>query len=781
MSIQAFTRALRQIRSQDWWVYKIPPLLTAGYATTLAMGTAPVHALATMATLLVSISFVAAYGYLVNDTFDIEDDRRSGHANTMSGKPVWLRAALCGTAAAGAFASLLLLTRDRTLLLLVGIDLLLPTLYSIPPVRLKGRGIWGALADTGAACAAPTVLVILAVARPSSPPVALLAGAAGCAFFAGFRGIVTHQVRDYAADVAAGAFTWARRIGPQRARAFVLYAIFPCEVASLAVFATLVLRIAPVAAVVTAIWLVLEILKRRNSWTLAVFEPPESSSENYIPLVNNEYYEVWLPLALALQLALTRVEFALLPLFQVLAFFPNVRVRVAALRPLFVRQPARVSRPPLANHSGGAFVPRPVRQIDRSLLAGVQVIVASPIWARNGINVFAEDLVRGLQREGMASRMLLTEENTPLVQVDEPRLPRPSDIPVDELSIAGPDNWGRHWGAMQRYLQEHAPCIYIPNYDWRHSCVVSRLPDDVCVIGTVHSAEPLYFDHVRRLGQYFNAVVAADGWIERQLRSRFPALAARLATIPQGADIPDDLPARGAQMLSVLVAGLGDHDGPLPIDVARLAIRAAEQGLPIRFRCLRRSCAGGNLSAPVDWLEEPSRMEWLRLYETHDVLLSSISGGGDSRRFREVMSRGCIPILAGGEIPDLVEDGQSGFCLPACGTDEVLAVLVRLAGNPELRGMLARNARDQAVHGGPVAADMVSAYLELFSRVRSDVAAGVYRRPQALLEKPPAKVDGISVFPSRLKHVVRGVGAFPSSDDFHGYLQELEPGTAHKL
>ena len=70
--MRLLTRVLRLVRGQDWWNYKMPPMLSAAYAAILVAHPEPVRALATLVALLLSISFVGAYGYLINDTFDID-------------------------------------------------------------------------------------------------------------------------------------------------------------------------------------------------------------------------------------------------------------------------------------------------------------------------------------------------------------------------------------------------------------------------------------------------------------------------------------------------------------------------------------------------------------------------------------------------------------------------------------------------------------------------------------------------------------------------------------
>ena len=105
-------------------------------------------------------------------------------------------------------------------------------------------------------------------------------------------------------------------------------------------------------------------------------------------------------------------------------------------------------------------------------------------------------------------------------------------MPIEELEVAGQDNWGARWGAMIRTLEAAAPCIYFPTYDWRHSCVVPALSNRVIVVGTLHDTEGLYTEHAKRLGSFWNAVVATSRPVERHILRSLPLLVPRLAMIP---------------------------------------------------------------------------------------------------------------------------------------------------------------------------------------------------------------------------------------------------------
>src|SRR5215470_2264439 len=118
------------------------------------------------------------------------------------------------------------------------------------------------------------------------------------------------------------------------------------------------------------------------------------------------------------------------------------------------------------------------------------VVVGAPQWVLNGVNVFSVNLVRGLLSRGISAHILLTEENTDLVNVREARMKQAEDVPYCRLPVEKWHSWGAHWGAMIRYLEDCAPSIYIPNYDWRHSCVSPLLSENVGIIGIVHSDDP---------------------------------------------------------------------------------------------------------------------------------------------------------------------------------------------------------------------------------------------------------------------------------------------------
>ncbi|MGB0563767.1 MAG: UbiA family prenyltransferase, partial [Spirulinaceae cyanobacterium] len=150
---------LKLSRSQEWWLYKIAPLLGIACAQTLILQLPP--GLATVSTLIafLSIASVAAYGYLLNDIYDIEGDRQANKPNAAAKLQPWQRVVFSLLFVCTGFAAPLLAHFGSIPLLLLGTNYLLPTLYSAPPLRLKERGVLGILSDAAAAHLVPTLFV----------------------------------------------------------------------------------------------------------------------------------------------------------------------------------------------------------------------------------------------------------------------------------------------------------------------------------------------------------------------------------------------------------------------------------------------------------------------------------------------------------------------------------------------------------------------------------------------------------------------------------------------
>lgn len=160
-----------------------------------------------------------------------------------------------------------------------------------------------------------------------------------------------------------------------------------------------------------------------------------------------------------------------------------------------------------------------------------RVIIGLPRCQLPGAVVFAERLVRGLAAQGHDARILLTEKDCNLVQEAAPDYPLPEDLPCDKLPAGPDDTWGQRWEALERYLEERAPCFYLMLHDRRNNVIAPLLSRRVRLIGLVQADSKLELEQAGRFGEFCDAIVAASDRIHLKLADKFSYLAPRMVTI----------------------------------------------------------------------------------------------------------------------------------------------------------------------------------------------------------------------------------------------------------
>jgi 1,4-dihydroxy-2-naphthoate octaprenyltransferase len=288
---------LLPIRSGTWWEFKTPIILGVAYLSALLSGSSFSVAWPVFLSVLAAIIPLASYVCVINDITDEHEDLRGGKSNTMPGrslafKAAWLAACLLG----GALVAVLCFRENLAAFLLYLGNWLVFTLYSVPPFRLKSRGLSGVLADACGGLLMPTLWAAL-LADPQ-PAGIFIGPLAIWAFSFGLRGILYHQASDFAADQTSGVSTFAVRIGLRNVQRLVRYAVFPLEVASLlfllwlsgSAFAFLFLGI--YLCCYCAMWKWLRI-------PLIVVGP----SPRY-RLIFLKYYQLWLPLGMIVAISI---------------------------------------------------------------------------------------------------------------------------------------------------------------------------------------------------------------------------------------------------------------------------------------------------------------------------------------------------------------------------------------------------------------------------------------------------------------------------------------------
>ena len=225
------------IRAVDWWEYKLSPIFATAYATALLLQLSVASLWPLLLLSLVALAPGAAYVSVINDLTDLEDDLASGKANRLAGKSrAFVAATLICCILPGA-AVAIYWRNDPLLLSLYLAAWAAFSLYSIPPFRLKSRGVLGLLADASGAHLFPTLLVVSLVFRWRGDPIdpVWFSSVALWSLGFGLRGILWHQISDLRHDELTGVHTFARLHKITLLRRLGNFVIFPVEMAAFAV------------------------------------------------------------------------------------------------------------------------------------------------------------------------------------------------------------------------------------------------------------------------------------------------------------------------------------------------------------------------------------------------------------------------------------------------------------------------------------------------------------------------------------------------------------------
>lgn len=351
MSIQTVVRA------GNWWSSKIPPLLAIAYAEILAHDLPWDLSARLVLAVLWSICAVASYGHVINDAFDIEQDRQAGKRNFMAPYTPAQRALFAALTVAAGVLPLAWVNVGWTAWSLLAVNYLLPTVYSIPPLRFKERGILGVLCDTSGAHAVPTLFITQAFAHNAvgSPPATALAGLATLwAFLFGLKGILNHMIADRESDIAGGARTFAVQTDPTGTLRFVTRVLYWLEIAAFVGVTAVLTALIPVLPILLVLYCGLEITKGALGWKFS-FDASGRYQRPNVPFANNRFYELWLPVALVGQLAWNDPVYLALAALHLVLFRANLLEQARDLG-LFARDAAAALRNRRYRRAFGAVI-----------------------------------------------------------------------------------------------------------------------------------------------------------------------------------------------------------------------------------------------------------------------------------------------------------------------------------------------------------------------------------------------------------------------------------------
>lgn len=323
---------VKVLKIHKWWTSHYGRMMAFVYLVVAASPSPPPLGafVATLCVFTIASLGIGSFGQLLNDLTDVSQDLRSGTQNLVARRGVVARIALFAAALAVGLAPWWWLPTTPAIAALLAAEYLLFALYSLPPFRLKNRGILGPVADALYGYVVPNAVAVLLfaglgdVASPglgdgASPALEsgvsplLVAAIAAWSFIFGLEQILHHQLVDATRDRVDGMRTFVVVRGWRPAFEVLLRVVLPLEWIA---FVALLAAIAPVAPAVPACFAVsLAVLlagwSRRSLANAARPDrmPPVDRVVVLADLAIARFTRRWLPLLALVSLVVARPEY----------------------------------------------------------------------------------------------------------------------------------------------------------------------------------------------------------------------------------------------------------------------------------------------------------------------------------------------------------------------------------------------------------------------------------------------------------------------------------------
>ena len=364
----------------------------------------------------------------------------------------------------------------------------------------------------------------------------------------------------------------------------------------------------------------------------------------------------------------------------------------------------------------------------------------------NGVNIFTQNMVRGLSEHGFESTILLTNPN----KRETVPLPRSRDLRFVELDTRPADSMLQKWRALRGVLEKNRPCLYFPNYDFHTSCISPSLSESVGIIGVVHSDDPQHYEHFERLGHTWNMVVTVSQEIARQIEHEHPAVFDRLRVIPIGVSVPRQgrVDAAHDEPLHILYTGLLKQHQKRIFDIPKIARELLARGTPFKMTFagggpdeedLRRECEDLVGRDVVQFAGILDRDALARELRRHDVFLMTSDFEGMPNALLEAMAYSLVPVVSEIEsgIPEVVRNGSNGLTAPVGDISAFADRLTALHEDRRLLEEMSERARLTILRGPFNLDHMVDSYVEVIDRISEEARARSFPRPRGPV-RPPA-------------------------------------------
>ena len=391
------------------------------------------------------------------------------------------------------------------------------------------------------------------------------------------------------------------------------------------------------------------------------------------------------------------------------------------------------------------------------------IVTTSPAWNLSGVHTFVENFFAELASRGWRCHAVITQ---PGREGFEPPAALKSVATVKCLpSFTGGANLIKRQSALRRFLIRHAPCVYLPNFDFEAAGITPALPPEVITVATLHSDEACYYDFVRRHGTWIDGFAAVSRRISENLSDRVPQVADRVAVIPCGIPSGPGTPTRSetpARPLRIAYCGRIVEYQKRVMDLAQVINICSGEALPVRFTIVGGGPDESRFKEAIAASRHIVRFagtipnhEVRRLLETDvDVIVLTSEFEGLPVIMLEAMDAGCVPVVTNIEsgIREVVRDGVNGILLPVGDVRAFASAFSGLAANRSRLAQLSEQAR-RTVRSAPFTiTSTADAYEALFAACEKRRDRGDWHREPG----SPIIPDEIRLAP-RVRRRIRSV------------------------
>jgi hypothetical protein len=306
------------IRANDWWEPKIVPLLVVGYMTVNHYHANIFTHFVWLLFLIMAISFGAIFVSILNDYTDFTYDLASKKSNRLeSFSPLKRKLLLWVSIFTSIAVSFFFIDNILTLSFCLATYLAF-SLYSIPPIRLKNRGLLGVIADASGAHLFVSLFIVTSMTQKMGKELDFfwLSVIGFWSLLYGLRGILWHQFLDRENDLSIHHPTFATsRQASSIKPAETLITIM--EVGSLIILLISLGEWLPFLALAFYFLLLLG-YQKLNQQVIFILVPNDKPWHIFL----SDYYQILLPFSLLLSCSFENPTCLFLIIFHVL-FFPH--------------------------------------------------------------------------------------------------------------------------------------------------------------------------------------------------------------------------------------------------------------------------------------------------------------------------------------------------------------------------------------------------------------------------------------------------------------------------